>query len=114
MRLLRTRGSIFCINKFLPPKNYLFINILGIFFTRKTEEELELVPEGKIRHEKIHTRQMLECLIIPFYLIYILNYLINLFIYKDHFTAYEKILFEQEAKLAELYKNYKSKLFGWI
>ena len=50
-----------------------------------------------INHEKIHHRQQLELLILPFFLLYFLNYLINLIKYRNHFKAYKEIVFEREA-----------------
>jgi len=50
-----------------------------------------------INHEKIHLRQQLELLVLPFYLLYILNYAINLVRYRSHFKAYRQIIFEREA-----------------
>lgn len=53
--------------------------------------------ETLINHEKIHLRQQLELLVLPFYILYLANYLINLFIYKNHQNAYRNIIFEKEA-----------------
>jgi hypothetical protein len=50
-----------------------------------------------MNHEFIHFRQQIELLIIPFYIIYILNYLINLILYHNHQQVYRNILFEMEA-----------------
>jgi hypothetical protein len=51
-----------------------------------------------LNHEKIHHRQQLECLILPFYLIYFLEYFIYLCKYKfKHQQAYMSISFEKEA-----------------
>lgn len=50
-----------------------------------------------IHHEKIHHRQQLELLLIPFYLLYLINYLYNLARYRNHFKAYREIIFEREA-----------------
>lgn len=55
-------------------------------------------------HERIHHRQQLELLIIPFYLLYLLNYLYNLLKYKNHDLAYRNIIFEREAYTMD--KNY--------
>lgn len=49
----------------------------------------------------IHIRQQLELLIFPFYIIYLINYLVNLFIYFKHDTAYRNIVFEKEAYAKE-------------
>lgn len=69
-----------------------------------------------INHEKIHLRQQLELLIIPFYVCYIINYLFNLIIYKKHHVAYRKIIFEQEAYRHESDLNYlgKGSWYGWV
>lgn len=50
-----------------------------------------------INHERIHHRQQLELLILPFYLVYLLNYLVNLIRYRNHYRAYKEIIFEREA-----------------
>lgn len=69
-----------------------------------------------INHEKIHLKQQLELLIIPFYILYLLNYLINLFKYKNHYLAYFNISFEREAYHFENDLTYlsKRKSFSWI
>jgi hypothetical protein len=50
-----------------------------------------------INHERIHLRQQVELLLIPFYLLYLLNYLVNLLIFRNHHQAYMAIMFEREA-----------------
>jgi len=69
-----------------------------------------------INHEKIHLRQQLELLILPFYVFYLLNYLINRLRYQNHELAYRKIIFEQEAYLHEKDLQYlkKGNYFGWM
>jgi hypothetical protein len=54
-----------------------------------------------IRHEAIHLRQAIELLVIPFYLLYLVNYLIGLLKYKKHHAAYMNIVFEREAYARE-------------
>lgn len=79
-------------NKYIPfGKRYLAINLFGIIFTKGDLS----VPS--IRHEKIHTRQQLELLIIFFYLLYIIEWLIRLLQYRNTFLAYKNISFEREA-----------------
>lgn len=69
-----------------------------------------------INHEKIHLRQQIELLIIPFYVIYLLNYLINLVRYRNHHRAYFNIAFEKEAYACDQHLNYlkNRKFFAWI
>lgn len=50
-----------------------------------------------LNHERIHLRQQLELLVLPFYLIYIAEWLIRCCIYLDGYEAYQKLSFEQEA-----------------
>ena len=50
-----------------------------------------------VNHEKIHHQQQLELLIIPFYVVYFLNYIVNLFRFQSHHQAYLNIVFEKEA-----------------
>lgn len=68
-----------------------------------------------INHEKIHFSQQIELLILPFYILYLLNYLINLLIYKNHSKAYFNICFEKEAYSNDLNYNYlkNRRLYSW-
>lgn len=69
-----------------------------------------------LNHEKIHLKQQLELLIIPFYFLYGINYLINLLKYKNHYKAYFNIAFEREAYYFEKDPIYlsKRKWYNWI
>ena len=69
-----------------------------------------------INHEKIHLRQQLELLVFPFYILYLLNYLVNLVRYKKHDLAYRNIVFEREAYSYESDLNYlkNGNWYGWI
>jgi hypothetical protein len=55
-----------------------------------------------VNHEGIHLRQQLELLIVPFYIIYGLEFVFRLIAYKNWKEAYQNISFEREA-----YKNEK-------
>jgi hypothetical protein len=68
-----------------------------------------------INHEKIHLQQQLELLIIPFYILYILNYLFNIIRYKNHHQAYLNIIFEREAYRFDHNLDYldKRKFLAW-
>jgi len=69
-----------------------------------------------LNHEKIHLRQQLELLILPFYMIYTLLYLINLLRYKNHDEAYRNIIFEQEAYQHDTNLDYlkNGNWYGWL
>lgn len=68
-----------------------------------------------ISHERIHLRQQAELLVLPFYILYLLNYLVNLIIYWEHNKAYLNIVFEREAYAKEhdlAYLKHR-KWFSW-
>lgn len=79
-----------------------------------------------INHEKIHIRQQLEMLVIPFYIWYGIEYLIRFFQYRKKLKfmpnnriwnkAYQNISFEREAYKHERDLNYlkERKLFSWF
>ena len=50
-----------------------------------------------INHEKIHFRQQLELLIIPFYIWYLTEWCIKAYLYKSWNQGYREISFEREA-----------------
>ena len=68
-----------------------------------------------IRHETIHLNQAAELLVIPFYLLYLFNYLLNWLKYPNHYRAYYEIIFEREAYRNEHDINYLKtrKLWAW-
>jgi len=50
-----------------------------------------------INHERIHLRQQVELLILPFYILYLLSFLFHLIRTQNIETAYRSIVFEKEA-----------------
>lgn len=68
--------------------------IFPFVFLKHSEHSLD---RQIMNHEFIHLRQQLELLIVPFYILYLLNYLVNLLYYRNHFLAYKNIVFEREA-----------------
>lgn len=54
-----------------------------------------------INHEKIHIRQQLELLVLPFYFWYILEFFFKFIKYKSWNLAYLNISFEREAYLKQ-------------
>ena len=68
-----------------------------------------------INHERIHLRQQAELLVLPFYVLYLLNYLFNLIKYRNHYKAYLYIVFEREAYAHEANLRYllQRKPYTW-
>ncbi|MDU1889089.1 MAG: hypothetical protein E6767_00245 [Dysgonomonas sp.] len=81
-------------SKYLPPKAFGAMNLFGIIIVRKDYGGLNEVEKN---HERIHTRQIFEMLIIFFYLSYIIEWLIRWIQYGSRMKAYENISYEREA-----------------
>jgi hypothetical protein len=72
---------------------------------------------AKLNHENIHFQQGIELLFVGFWLLYFINYIINLIIYKfDRRKAYKNIIFEKEAYKYESNLMYlrNRKRYAWI
>ena len=81
-----------------------------IFVRPKSAQDLsEGEYETLIRHEQIHIIQQGECLVLPWFIIYGFNYLINLIRFKKSFDAYYNICYEREAYQNEAQKDYLDK-----
>ena len=75
-------------------RNYVGLSLWPfiILKTHTLKKDKEL-----INHEKIHLRQQQELLILPFYVLYILEWLVRSVLYLDTYKAYQNLSFEREA-----------------
>ncbi|MUU78905.1 hypothetical protein [Winogradskyella endarachnes] len=82
------------ISKYLVPKGYIGLTIFPFVLLK-----FEGLREKKIllNHEKIHLKQQIELLIIPFFVIYVIEFLIKIVKYRNWNLAYRNISFEREA-----------------
>ena len=80
------------------------ITLFGIVFTR---DKTWLTPEMH-NHERIHCRQQLEWLYVPFFLLYVIEWVWLLLKYRDRHKAYLSISFEREAYSRQDDMNYLS------
>jgi hypothetical protein len=101
------------INKFLIPRGYRGLTLFPFVIFRYEFDKENLVV---LNHEKIHIRQQLELLILPFYVLYLGHFFINLIKYKDRNLAYRNIIFEKEAYANEKNLNYLKyrRLWGFL
>lgn len=76
----------------LIPKG-ICVNLFGTFWARDTS----WVDRYVVNHERIHTAQQRELLFVPFYILYILEWLCRLLQYRNRHKAYMNISFEREA-----------------
>ncbi len=88
------------INHKLVPDGYSALTCAPFIFYKSKKA---MNNKRIVNHENIHIRQQVETLWIGFLLIYLLNYVINLFILKQHKRAYKRICFENEC-----YKNMRN------
>lgn len=91
------------ISKYLVPKGYIGITIFPFVFLKSVSLKKNRVL---INHEKIHLRQQLELIIIPFYIFYGIEFIFRLIQHKNWHLAYRNISFEREAYQNELNFNY--------
>lgn len=90
---------IVLVFKYLIPKGFRGFTFFPFVFLLRKEDKQNVVL---INHEKIHIRQQLELLVLPFFIWYGMEFLVRLIQYKNRREAYYNISFEREA-----YKNEK-------
>jgi hypothetical protein len=84
----------------IPQIKHLGISGITLFpFIILRDKHLKL-DKRIMNHERIHIRQQVELLVLPFYVLYLIEYAIGLIKYRNRFSAYMNISFEKEA-----YKN---------
>ncbi|WP_395042785.1 hypothetical protein [Flavobacterium sp.] len=101
---------ILIVFKYLTPRGFRGLTFYPFVFLKHREDKDNLVF---LNHEKIHIRQQLELLILPFYVWYFIEYIFRLMQYKDRKKAYYNISFEREAYSNEKDLNYIQKRTFW-
>lgn len=74
------------------------ITLFPFILLRKKEFKSDVVL---LNHEKIHLRQQLELLVVPFYILYLAEFGIRYLKLRNSDKAYRAISFEQEAYAEE-------------
>lgn len=104
---------ILIVSKYLIPKGFKAFTVLPFVFLKGKELKQDKVL---LNHERIHLRQQLELLIIPFFIWYGIEFLVRYFKCRNWNTAYRTISFEKEAYENEkdlIYLNKKS-MFAFL
>ncbi|MBG6110393.1 hypothetical protein H4V97_002630 [Flavobacterium sp. CG_23.5] len=91
------------VTKYLIPKGYRGLTAFPFVFVKYRVDKEDQVF---VNHEKIHLRQQVELLVLPFFIWYFLEYLVRLIQYKNTEIAYRNISFEREAYANELNLEY--------
>lgn len=82
------------VSKYLVPKGYVGLTIYPFVFLKRRDLKLSKVF---MNHERIHLRQQLELLIMPFFVWYFLEFLYRYLQCRNWQLAYVNISFEREA-----------------
>ena len=78
-----------------------------VFVERSGRTAKRKKPNRIVRHERIHLAQQLECLILPFYILYGAEEIIRQLIYRQPLeSAYRDISFEKEAYQNEKFDSH--------
>lgn len=101
---------ILIINKYILKKGFLGVSIWPFVILK--EKTLSADPVF-MNHEKIHLRQQIELLIIPFYIWYLAEFILKYIFYRNAYLAYRNISFEREAYQNEADLFYLKKRRFW-
>lgn len=96
--------------KYLVPKGYRGITLFPFIFLFRKEDKQNKVL---VNHEKIHIKQQLELLILPFFVWYGIEFFVRLGQYRNRREAYRNISFEREAYAKEKDLDYLKKRPFW-
>ena len=101
------------VSKYIVPKGFSGITLYPFIFLR---EEADKQNTRLLNHERIHLRQQLELLVLPFYILYISEWLLKVCYYRNRHQAYLHLSFEREARQYEHDVNYikRRKLFSFV
>ncbi|HOD09534.1 MAG TPA: hypothetical protein PLH25_03155 [Flavobacterium sp.] len=91
------------VSRYLIPKGFrgfTFFPFVFLKYRKDTDNEVLL------NHEKIHIKQQLEMLVVPFFIWYFLEFLYRLIQFRNRNIAYRNISFEREAYENEKDLNY--------
>jgi hypothetical protein len=94
------------VSKYLIPKGYRGLTIFPFVIVKFKEDKENPIL---LNHERIHIRQQIELLILPFYIWYLLEYCIRLLQLKNSYLAYKNISFERECYVMEQNLDYLKK-----
>ena len=98
------------VSRYLIPKGFrgfTFFPFVFLKYRKDTDNEVLL------NHEKIHIKQQLEMLVVPFFIWYFLEFLYRLIQFRNRNIAYRNISFEREAYENEKDLNYLQSRPSW-
>lgn len=98
-------------NDILPFKGFAAMYFCGLLFIRREVGELSA---STLNHEAIHDAQAREMLYLPFYVVYVIEWFVRLFIHGPR-AAYRNISFEREAYARQGERDYltRRRRYAW-
>ncbi|GAA0871373.1 hypothetical protein GCM10009117_05190 [Gangjinia marincola] len=97
-------------NKYLIGRRFAGVTLWPFIILKRKE----LAQDRRfMNHEYIHLRQQLELFIVPFYLLYFMEYIFRLIQFRDFYKAYRNISFEREAYAKEWDLSYLENRSFW-
>lgn len=84
-------------------KNYVGLSLWPFIIVKENHHKKDAVL---INHERIHLKQQQELLILPFYFLYVGEWLFRTLLYLNSYRAYQNISFEREAYANERDSDY--------
>lgn len=98
------------VSRYLIPKGFSGITLFPFIIVSEHNLRQNTVT---INHEKIHIRQQIELLVLPFFIWYGIEFLIKWRMFKDKKIAYRNISFEREAYAKEKDPGYLKQRSFW-
>lgn len=98
------------VSKYIVPRGYTGITLYPFVFVRHADLKMN---RCFINHERIHLRQQLELLVLPFFVWYVVEFFIRYVQYGNWSLAYRNISFEREAYAREGSLDYLQKRSFW-
>lgn len=98
------------VSRFLIPKGFRGLTLFPFILVSSKDLKADAVV---INHEKIHIRQQLELLVLPFFVWYGIEFLLKWISLKDKNKAYRNISFEREAYQNEKDLGYLKRRSFW-
>ena len=94
-----------------PPRGFYAVTLFPVIFHKG-----EKLSEHELRHETVHLWQQAALLVVPFYVLYLLFWLIGLLRYRNHDRAYRNIPFERSAYRLEGRTDlrWRTMAFDWL
>lgn len=98
------------ISKYMVPNGYVGISLYPFIFVKNAA----LKSNARfLNHEMIHLRQQLEMLVLPFFIWYIIEFIIRYLQFGQWSLAYRAISFEREAYAQEACMDYLENRTFW-